>query len=174
MYRTYPDTLITYLDRVSTDPAGFKVFVGSINLDNANLNFLPFSGIHITGNFSCKSNVLTSLEGAPAYVGESFDCSDNLLQNLYFSPTAVGGDFACQDMPTLTSIEGICSTINRNLVIIETAITSLYKGPTAVSGNFICLLNPKLSSLEFGPILVGGKYDCKYNSLTSLHFSYCN
>ena len=50
-----------------------------------------------TGNFSCASNNLTSLEYCPSEVGEHFNCSSNKLTSLEHCPSEVGGNFGCSD-----------------------------------------------------------------------------
>ena len=58
------------------------------------------------GHFSCFSNKLTSLEGAPSVVKGDFSCSYNKLTSLQGAPSVVKGDFYCS-YNKLTSLAGI-------------------------------------------------------------------
>ena len=51
----------------------------------------------VDGYFRCENNNLTSLQGAPKYVGGSFYCNDNKLTSLQYAPKYVGGDFWCNN-----------------------------------------------------------------------------
>jgi len=51
----------------------------------------------VTGLFNCSGNTITSLRGAPRWVGGTFDCSYNELSSLVGSPDWVGGDFDCSN-----------------------------------------------------------------------------
>ena len=57
------------------------------------------------GNLRCQDNQLTSLEGAPQYVGGNFSCKRNYLKTLKGAPQYVGCKFWCQ-YNYLTSLEG--------------------------------------------------------------------
>jgi hypothetical protein len=59
----------------------------------------------VSGNFSCASNQLTSLEGAPKEVGVHFICQNNQLTSLKGAPQKVGGDFGCSSNPKLSQEE---------------------------------------------------------------------
>ena len=54
----------------------------TINIDNMNLKKIPKFGDNyvVGGSFRCSGNYLTTLEGAPKYVGGNFYCSDNKKQ----------------------------------------------------------------------------------------------
>jgi hypothetical protein len=98
----------------------------------------------VGGNFTCDSNQLTSLAGAPQTVGGSFSCARNELQSLKGSPQTVGGGFNCS-YNDLTSLEG---------------------SPQTVGGIFYCAGN-QLTSLEGAPQTVGMKFYCDLFELDS-------
>ena len=68
-------------------PDGALSVPGSLSLSSRNLTALPdLSSVTVKGNFSCNNNALTSLAGAPSFVGGDFNCSSNQLTSLYFAP----------------------------------------------------------------------------------------
>ena len=75
----------------------------------------------VDGDFWCENNNLTSLQGAPKYVGGSFYCHFNNLTSLQGAPKYVGGYFSCHNNK-LTSLQGV---------------------PKHVDGNFYCHNNIK-------------------------------
>ena len=70
---------------------------GWVSLSNLNLTELPIQFGTVSDFFSCHHNQLTSLAGAPTYVGGSCYCYDNQLTSLAGAPTTVGGDFSCDE-----------------------------------------------------------------------------
>ena len=83
------------------------------SFDCSYLVLFSFKGIsfgHVSGNFRCYNNQLTSLEGAPQTVGGSFSCMDNRLTSLEGAPQAVGGNFFCS-YNELTFLEGAPRTV---------------------------------------------------------------
>jgi hypothetical protein len=74
-----------------------KVINGNIDLQYLYLEKIPdiFDGVKVQGNFDCHHNQLTSLQGAPEYVGGDFYCSFNQLTSLQGAPNYVDGDFFC-------------------------------------------------------------------------------
>ena len=66
---------------------------GSVELFDAKLEELPLNFNRISGGFDCDDNFLTSLKGAPKYVGSHFFCSNNRLESLKYSPEYVGYQF---------------------------------------------------------------------------------
>jgi hypothetical protein len=105
------------------------------------LKSLPRCPKFVIGHFFC-GNELTSLEGAPEWVGGDFWCADNRLTTLMGAPKHVGGDFCCAN--------------NR--------LTTLMGAPKHVGGRFYCD-NNHLMSLEGAPERVGGRFDCVGNKL---------
>jgi hypothetical protein len=58
----------------------------------------------VNGEFNCAYNNLTSLKGAPEYVEDNFDCSGNELVLLKGTPKYVGGDFSCYNNTKLKNL----------------------------------------------------------------------
>jgi len=118
------------------------------------------------GNFICRDNNLTSLEGAPQEVGGIFDCSNNNLTSLKGAPQVVKGDFDCS-VNNLTSLEGAPQVVKGDFYCSVNSLTSLKWAPQVVKGGFYCS-NNNLTSLKGAPQKVGGDFYCRNNNLTSL------
>ena len=89
-------------------PDGRYDVIGDVNFNDLGLTSLTEMPIRIrkvTGNFGCSYNKLTTLEGAPEYVGGSFSCDSNQLVTLKGAPKYVGGHFGCSTN-YLISLEG--------------------------------------------------------------------
>ena len=85
---------------------GLVDVTGHFNCSGQGLD--SFKGVrfgHVSGDFSCWSNKLTSLEGAPQSVGENFYCRYNNLTSLEGAPQSVGENFLCYGN-NLTSLKG--------------------------------------------------------------------
>ena len=56
-----------------------KKIIGDVDLTNLYFKRLPdiLKDITVSGHFVCGHNKLTSLDGAPTYVGGSFNCRYN-------------------------------------------------------------------------------------------------
>jgi hypothetical protein len=67
---------------------------------------------HWKGDVDCSYNKLTSLDGAPASVGDYFNCSSNQLTSLVGAPASVGDYFNCS-YNKLTSLAGIHKIIKK-------------------------------------------------------------
>jgi hypothetical protein len=81
-----------------------------------------FSGIRfgkVSGDFSCRSNQLRTLEGSPVEVGEGFYCWANQLRTLEGAPRKVDGDFHCHGNP-LISLEGAPEVIEGQFLFKRT------------------------------------------------------
>ena len=147
-------------------PRGFVVH-GDLDLSNMDLTMLPdMSNVIVQGNFSCRANQLTSLQGAPQSVGGKFDCRENQLTSLQGVPQSVGGNFYCS-FNQLTSLQGAPQSVGGDFDCRENQLTSLQGAPQSVDGKFDCSHN-YLSDLMGGPQYVGGSFDCSFNQLTSL------
>ena len=110
------------------------------NSDSKSLTNGMFVWGKIKDQFVCSRSLITSLEGAPQYVGGFFHCSNcNSLTSLEGAPQYVGGHFNCGDCDSFKSLEG---------------------APKEVSGSFYCLSCDSLKSLEGAPNEVGGNFDC--------------
>ena len=118
---------------------------GSVNLEDLELTRLPLRFGTVTESFWCSANQLTTLDGAPQWVGRSFWCNDNQLTSLEGSPKEVGGGFYC----------------NNN------QLTTLKGSPKEVSGSFWSNGN-RLTTLKGAPEKVGDSFYCHNNQLTSL------
>ena len=118
------------------------------------------------GDFSCASNELTSLEGAPSHVDGYFNCSVNKLTSLAGAPSHVGGNFSCRAC-TLKSLKGAPSHVDGSFYCNDNELTSLKGAPSHVGGSFYCYIN-ELTSLEGAPSHVGGDFWCSNNELASL------
>jgi hypothetical protein len=64
---------------------------GDVSLSFKGLTKLPLSFGHVSGNFYCSCNKLTSLMNGPQIVGGNFICSSNQLTTLRFAPEGVEG-----------------------------------------------------------------------------------
>ena len=141
----------------------------SCNFSCANENLKDFKGVKfgkVSGDFDCRYNKLTSLEGAPREVRGSFRCIDNNLTSLEGAPQKVKGWFDCSDNK-LTSLEGAPREVRGNFDCSNNKLTSLEGAPREVGWSFDCR-NNKLTSLVGAPQKVGGSFDCRNNKLTSL------
>jgi hypothetical protein len=113
-----------------------------------NQGLKDFKGVKfgvVTGDFRCHFNQLTSLVGAPQWVGVTFACSHNSLTSLEGAPQVVGEDFVCDN----------------------NQLTTLVGAPTSDIGYFNCEDNA-LTSLEGAPQRIKYGFYCSYNALTSL------
>ena len=120
----------------------------------------------VTGNFSCGSNQLTTLEGAPRTVEGYFYCADNKLTTLEGAPQTVKGYFSC-DHNQLTTLMGAPQTVKGSFWCENNQLTTLVGAPQTVGGNFMCHDN-KLTTLVGAPQTVAGHFLCSDNFLTSL------
>jgi hypothetical protein len=94
------------LGQVTVRPNGVVDVQGDVKLKrNTWIKQLPVQFGHVSGDFHCSDNELTSLQGAPDHVDGNFMCYDNHLPNLVGAPRHVGGRFACSHNK-LTSLEG--------------------------------------------------------------------
>jgi len=99
---------------------------GSVYICHDKLDKIPVHFDRVSGHFDCSQNCLTSLKGAPQFVGGSFDCSGNQLMSLEHSPQSVGYCFNCSH--------------NR--------LTGLEYCPKHVSLSFNCSNNPLLGDTQ--------------------------
>jgi len=112
----------------------------------------------VKGYFDCYKYELTTLKGAPKYVGRDFDCAFNNLTSLKGAPEKVGGYFNCSDNK-LTSLEGAPKYVGGSFYCSYNNLTSLEGAPEKVVVGFYCSHN-KLTSLEGAPKYVGGNFVC--------------
>ena len=118
----------------------------------------------VGGDFSCRNNQLTTLEGAPQEVGEDFICDNNGLTTLEGAPQKVRGSFWCSDNQ-LSSLNGAPREVGRGFYCDDNQLTSLEGAPLKVGGSFSCA-NNQLTSLEGAPQKVGGDFRCDNNPVS--------
>jgi len=100
-----------------------------------NLKGISFG--HVSGDFLCNNNQLTSLEGSPRTVSKNFHCSKNQLTSLEGAPRTVGGNFHCYNNQ-LTTLEGAPQTVGGDFHCYNNQLTSLVGAPQTVDGRFSC------------------------------------
>jgi hypothetical protein len=93
-------------------------------------------GQHLTSDFYCSFNELTSLEGGPSSVTGIFNCSNNDVTSLEGAPSSVTGNFYCGHNK-LTSLKNI------------------HKQIKFISGRFIATAN-LIESHVLGLLLING------------------
>ena len=142
---------------------------GLINVNGDVILKKGFMGLKfgkVTGQFSCNSNNLSSLEGSPHTVGGDFLCYDNNLTSLEGSPHTVKGGFYCA-LNNLTTLEGVPQLIGDSFDCTKNNLSTLKGSPLAVGRHFDCDMN-NLTTLEGCPQTVGSDFVCSNNKLTSL------
>ena len=133
------------IEKWSLNSEGLVDVDGPVDLEHLGLTRLPLRFGTVTECFWCEYNLLTTLEGAPKWVGSSFMCNNNRLTTLEGAPKWVGGDFWCEHN-LLTTLEG---------------------APQEVGGSFDCCHN-ELVTLNGAPKKVGENFWCHMNHLTTL------
>lgn len=130
------------------DATSGKVSVqGSVTLRSLKVSQLPVKFHKVMGHFKCQNNTLTTLAGAPDYVGSWFECSNNRLTSLAHGPQHVGGSY----------------------VATSNLLTNLLGAPTKVGMSFFCRNNP-LISLTGAPEQIAidkdfvHKFECDYHA----------
>jgi len=140
---------------------------GDVDITKKELVRLPIKFRKVSGDFYCKWNKLTTLEGGPMEVGGNFYCSGNNLVNLEGSPIYVGGVFDCS-ANKLSTLKGAPIEVGGAFVCFDNELNSLEFSPIRVGGNFICRCN-NLISLEGAPREVGGDFDCAGNPISTVY-----
>jgi len=135
---------------------------GDVDISKQNLTKFPIVFNNVSGNFTCKDNMIKSLKGGPVTVGGNFVCAFNDLSSLAGSPESVGDDFSCK-FNNLKNLIGSPRNINGMFSCGVNKLTSLEGAPDTVGGNFECYDNV-LSSLLGGPHTVSGTYSCWSNN----------
>ena len=87
---------------------------GHVDLNNKNIEELPYKFGGVTGNFSLRGNKnLTSLKNCPDFIVRTFSCSYcKGLESLEGCPKRVGGDFFCNGCKrkfTKEEVESLCN-----------------------------------------------------------------
>ncbi len=125
----------------SINPDGSIDVDGDVYLCGGKLSRLPLEFRHVSGNFYCHNNQLTSLQGCPESVGGGFYCYSNQLTSLEGCPESVGEGFYC-DNNQLTNLEGCPRSVGGNFDCAHNQLTSLQGCPESVDGDFSCYYNP--------------------------------
>ena len=141
---------------------------GSVRLNYRNLTKLPLRFGIVTGDFYCRDNKLTTLEGAPKEVGGGFFCYNNNLTTLEGGPKEVGGAFYC-DHNKLTTLEGAPQEVGGSFICRCNNLTTLEGAPQEVGGSFLCYYN-NLATLKWAPEYIDGKVDFLPNSNLPIEF----
>ena len=136
------------------------------HLDKLNLTELPIKFGHVSGNFDCSNNKLTSLKNCPKKIGNTFLCAFNDVRSLKYCPQEIGNDFNCSNNE-LISLKYCPKKIRGNFDCSGILLTSLKDCPEEIGGSFDCSYN-KLTSLEYCPEKIGNTFDCSHNKLISL------
>jgi len=131
---------------------------GDVYLWRKGFTKLPLKFNHVSGDFSCHYNKLTTLEGGPQSVGGDFVCSYNKLTILEGGPKSVGGNFNC-GRNNLTTLEGSPNSIDGCFSCSANQLTTLVGCPKSVGGDFNCGRN-KILTFESAPNHVGGYFYC--------------
>ncbi len=92
---------------------------------------------HVSGNFYCGGNQLTTLAGAPQTVGGDFWCFRNQLTTLAGAPQTVAGHFLCS-YNQLTTLAGAPQTVDGFFSCADNQLTTLSGAPQTVDGIFKC------------------------------------
>ena len=67
---------------------------------------LPVQFGKVSKGFDCSGSGLTTLKGAPRFVGEDFRCSNLPITSFEGAPLVVNGDFTCSEV-NVSSLTGI-------------------------------------------------------------------
>jgi len=130
---------------VSMGKSGRLVVTGSLKFPLSTRKVeAAFESVH--GDFDCSGTSITSLSGAPQYVG---------------------GSFYCYDCESIASLEGGPQFVSRHVYVNNTSLATLKGAPHTVGGTFSCHSTP-LTSLEGAPQTVGGSVSCHSTKITSL------
>ena len=120
----------------------------------------------VGGDFICRDNNLTTLDGAPKIVNGDFICYHNKLTTLEGAPQKVDGGFYCNDNK-LTTLEGAPQKVDGGFNCSSNYLITLEGAPNKVGKTFDCSKN-ELTTLEGAPKKVGGDFACSSNELTTL------
>ena len=76
-------------------------------------DFLGIRFGKVSGNFSCRSNQLGTLEGSPRVVGGNFGCYENLLISLEGAPEVIMGSFRFKNTRFSYNLRSFLNWIDR-------------------------------------------------------------
>jgi len=144
---------------------------GNLILYHCHLKSIEVDFNKVSGDFTCEGNELTSLLGAPKYVGNHFVCADNKLTNLKGSPALVRGNFFCSKN-NLTTLLGAPQRVEKSVMCYDNQLTSLEFFPNGGELGFyhVNCGNNELRSLRFCPEHMRGYFDCRNNKIENLEF----
>lgn len=138
---------------------------GSVQITGNNIYKLPLKFGNVTDDFCCKGNSLSTLKGAPKYVGGNFNCSDNNLKSLRHGPGYVGESYFCHEN-NLTILKGCPLEIIGRFNCSVNDLESLIYGPKRVGKSYYAHHN-KLKTLVGSPLFVGGSFNVAANFLSN-------
>ena len=72
-----------------------------------NWTSIPIQFNIVSSDFSCAHTKITSLKGAPRYVGGNCLSQESLISTLEHAPLTVGEDFLCYETPYMRSLHGV-------------------------------------------------------------------
>lgn len=121
---------------------GVKPHVGNLNLTDKRIFEFVDLPYEVTGDFTCNSNPLDSLEGCPQIIG---------------------GDFICNLNNNLITLEGGPIQVGGNYYAFGNSLKNLVGAPETIYGLFKCSYN-HLESLEGAPKEINGLFDCTGNA----------
>jgi hypothetical protein len=145
---------------------GFIDVAGDVYITDTSLRKLPLKFGKVKGDFSCHTNKLKTLKGAPEFVGGDFNCSNNQLKNLKYAPNEVGGSFSCHDN-VLTSLHGSPRHVKGNFNAFLNKLVTLGGSPEVIDGN-CSLFENQLITLKSGPKCIGQSLHLTGNLLHNL------
>ena len=133
----------------TTRSDGLLEVPGDLKLQGKGLTRLPdLSQVVVLGSFSCINNELTSLKGAPQYVGKDFWCTNNQIETLEHAPQHIGDNLYCYNNRLMT-LQGAPAELGGGLYCKDNNLSSLAGAPSKLTVLW-CHDNP-LTSLEGAP-----------------------
>lgn len=155
MFLTDPAEITEYLEKYFIVDGGFTIQDSIVYVDSIEVNSLArqelthlaiaFGNVIQNCNFEgCK--LLSTLQGAPHFVGGNFTCASNpQLRSLVGGPSWIGGSFFCQSCEQLTTLEGSPPRLGGDFNCANCKnLKSLKHAPIPLFGNFYLNNNPRL------------------------------
>lgn len=166
------------------NPDGSIDVVGSVNfgdeiytsprMNEHSMSSFPVKFGKVSGDFSCCYGKLTSLKGAPEYVGGEFYVNDNFLTTLEYSPKTVGGSFKCNNN-NLSSLEGGPENVGLYFNCSDNYLTSLKGAPKKIGSIIACMNNEIIDFYDFDVDDIAASYstisviDCRDNPIEEIY-----
>lgn len=129
------------IENYTIRPDGSVDVDGSVDISFGEFTEFPIKFGRVNGDFECTKCVyLTSLVGAPSYVGGDFICGHCYsLTSLVGAPSEVGDSFDCIYCPKLTSLEWAPLHVGKNFDCrCCSQLTSLIGHPATMTRGFFC------------------------------------